>query len=256
MAFLSAKEWQFGRQNVFATDVGASDLPTTNTSGVIQVGDWCLNLSGTVGNPTYWVCTAQSASSVTWAVGGSLGTSNDIRTVAGSTTLLSSDHYLFITAAGTVTLPAPNTTLGTHEYTVKAFGAAAQPVTVVAVGSNLDSTTLGTQILSANESANYFTDGVSNWMSVVKDGYQNAKTVAPPYTIGTQDKFIISPAGAITLPASTLVPIGYEFIVHGTGSVTITPASGTINSAAAVTVAANANARCWTDGGANWFTAN
>lgn len=257
MAFLSAKQWQFGRQNVFATDVGAVDLPSTNTSGVIQVGDWCLNLAGTVGNPAYWVCSAQSTTSVTWQSGPSLGSGNDIRTSAVSTTLLSTDHYLFMTAAGTVTLPAPNTTLGTHEYTVKAFGATAQPVTIVAAsGGNLDSVTLGTQTLSANEAANYFTDGVTNWLSTVRDGYQQSVTPSLPYTVSVQDKYIVSVAGSVVMPAGSLCPTGYEYVIHcTTSSTTITAAAGTLNGASAITLAANAVSRLFTTG-TNWFTAN
>ena len=258
MAFLSAKEWQFGRQNVFATDVGAADLPSTNTSGVIQVGDWCLNLSGTIGNPAFWVCTAQTTSSVTWSEGGEVGSGNQTRTVAGSTTLLATDHYLFITAAGTVTLPAPNTTLGTHGYTVKAFGAAAQPVTVVAAaGGNLDSVTLGSQTLSANESANYFTDGATNWLSVVRDPLQQSRTIASnPSTLSATDKFVLSPAGAVTLPVTSLMAIGAEIIVHATASsVTLTPTAGNYNGATAGTLTSNTTARVWTDG-TNWWTAN
>jgi len=257
MAFLSAKEWQFGRQNVFATDVGAADLPSTNTSGVIQLGDWCLNLSGTIGNPAFWVCTAQTTSSVTWSEGGEVGSGNQLRSVAGSTTLLATDHYVFITAAGTVTLPAPNTTLGTHVYTVKAFGTAAQPVTVVAAsGGNLDSVTLGSQTLSANESANYFTDGLTNWASVVRDGYQQTVTPSLPYTVSVQDKYIVSVAGSVVMPAGSLCPTGYEYIVHcTTSSTTITAAAGTLNGATAITLAANAASRLFTTG-TNWFTAS
>jgi len=257
MSWLSAKEWQFGRQNVFATDVGASDLPTNNLNGLIQLGDWVINLSGTAGTPAYWVCTASSSSSVTFSEGDIPGAGNTTRSVAGSTTLLSSDKYIFITAAGTVTLPAPNTTLAAHSYTIKADGSAAQPVTLTAAsGGNLDNVTLGSQTLSADQTVNLITDGTSNWLTVVRDAYQQVVTPSLPYTVSTQDKFIIAGAGSVVMPAGSLSPIGYEYIVHCTASsTTITAAAGTLNGATAITLAANASSRLFTSG-TNWFSAN
>jgi hypothetical protein len=251
MALLDAKEFQFGRQNVWGTTVGAADLPTTNTSGIIQLGDIVLNLSGTIGAPAYWICTTAGTSPV-FSVAGTTGIANALRSVAGSATLATSDHFLFITAAGTVTLPAPSTALGIHDYTIKAT---AQPVTITAASGNLDGVATGSITLSSYEAVNVFTDA-TNWYTVVRDPEYQIRTAAPPATLSVLDKYVLSPAGALTLPAPAGYTIGRETIVHATASsVTITPTSGNINGGAAVTLAANANSRIFTDG-TNFYTAN
>jgi hypothetical protein len=253
MAFLDAKEFQFGRQNVWGVTVGASDLPSSpGSSGVFQVGDIAINLSGTVGAPLYWQITTVTATAITWTAADSLGGSNSLRSVAGATTLLSSDKYLVISAAGTVTLPAPSTTLGAHSYTVKATG---QPVTITAAsGGNLDGVTLGSITLSLEESCNLFSDSVSNWYTIDRDIPYQINKPSLPYTLSNTDRYLIVGAGAITLGAVAGYGIGQPFTVHATASsVTITPSAGSLNGAAASTLAANAQQTLICDG-TNWFS--
>ena len=87
-------------------------------------------------------------------------------------------------------------------------------------------------------------------------GTSQTKTVTPPYTLSTGDNFILSPAGAITLPASTTFPAGAEYTIRATSSsVTLTPVSGQINGAAAVTLTSGQTAVVWTDASTNFYTA-
>jgi hypothetical protein len=243
MALLDAKEFQFGRQNVFATDTGAADIPTTNTSGVIQLGDLILNLSGTIGAPAFWVCTTAGSSPV-FTSGPITGGGTATRTVAGSATLASSDRYLFITAAGTVTLPAPSTALSQHQYDIKAT---AQPVTISTAAGSLDGVaTPGSQTIMSQEDFTCMTDG-TNWFTMTRDPEYQISTPTPPATLTVRDRWVVSGAGALTIPAPAGYVRGKPFTIHATGTVTATPASGQISGAAAITLTAGQNATIITD---------
>lgn len=86
-------------------------------------------------------------------------------------------------------------------------------------------------------------------------GTTYSKTVSVPYTLASGDNIVLSPAGAIALPASTTFPTAKQVIVRATASsVTITPASGQINGAAAVTLTAGQTAQLYTDGTTNYYT--
>ncbi len=87
-------------------------------------------------------------------------------------------------------------------------------------------------------------------------GTTAVRTVVPPYTVSASDNYILSPAGAITLPASTSFPGGEPVSIRATASsVTITPASGQINGAAAVTLTSGQTAVAYGDGTTtNWYT--
>lgn len=65
-------------------------------------------------------------------------------------------------------------------------------------------------------------------------------------------------ATAVTLPAGSSVPPGREYTVYKDASaqtVTITPASGTIDGAANTTLATGAvHCKCFVTDGTNWFT--
>jgi hypothetical protein len=251
MALLDAKEFNFGRQNIWAATVGASDIPSTNTSGVIQVGDLIRNLSGTIGQPEVWVCTTAGTSPV-WTSAGIVGTNNASRSVAVNATLASTDRYLFVTAAASVTLPAPTSTLNTHSYDIKAT---AQPVTITAAsGGNLDGVTLGSIYLSTNQDVTLYTDGLTNWYTVGRDYSEHTNTPGAAYTLSPlSDRYILAQAGTITVPAPASWPLGQTFTIYATASsVTIAPASGNINGVAAVTLAANHAGTYFTDG-TNFF---
>lgn len=248
MALLDAKEFQFGRQNVWATTVGAADLPTTNNSGIIQLGDIILNLSGAIGAPAQWVCTT-AGTSPAWTAGATVGGSNNVRSVAGSATLATSDKYLFITAAGTVTLPAPTTALGAHSYVVKATG---QPVTITAASGNFDGVATGSITLSSEQTAEVFTDG-TNWYTVGRDIPEQISKPASPATISQTDRYVIVGAGTYTMPSLTGMATGALITVAATASsVTIAGGAVSISGAAAVTLTANQNATMITDGTTWW----
>ncbi len=256
MALLDTKEYQFGVQNVWATTVGVADLPSTNTSGVIQLGDQVINLSGAIGAPAYWVCTT-AGSSPAWSAVGTTGGAVAARTAAGSTTLLSTDRYVFVSAAGTVTLPAPSTALAAHIYTVKAL---AQPVTLTAAsGGNLDGTTLGSAVIETNQTVDLFTNGLTQWYSIGRDFQQNTRTVAGNTTLLNTDRFVfISAAGTVTLPAPTAMSAGLPVVVKATAQpVTLTAASGanldgtTLGSAV---IELNQSFTVTSDGLTNWYS--
>lgn len=244
MALLDAKSFFVGRQNVYYCTVGSADLPTTNPNGIYQLGDRFDNISGTAGQPAFWICT-NAGTTPTFTSVGNIGISAGIRSVGtGAATLATTDNYLFMTAAGTVTLPAPSTALANTPRTIKAT---AQPVTITAASGNLDGTT-GSLTLSTNEAVNCLTDG-SNWFTIVGDPPYQVAEPSPPATLTVRDRYAIVGLGAITIPAAAGWVIGRPLTIGATASsVTITPASGNIGSLAAVTLTQNQFATIISDG--------
>lgn len=86
-------------------------------------------------------------------------------------------------------------------------------------------------------------------------GTTEVKTVTEPYTVASTDVYLLSPAGSMALPASSSFPGGMPVSIRATASsVTITPASGQINGAAAVTLTSGQTAIVYTDQSTNWYT--
>lgn len=247
MALLDAKQFQFGRQSIYACTVGSADLPTTNPNGVYALGDVFWNISGTVGQPMFWVCT-NAGSTPTFTAQGNIGVGGAITTISGAAgTLSASNIYILVTAASAITLPAPSTALAGVTRTIKAT---AQPVTISPASGNLDGSASAAITLSTNEAVNVLTDGVS-WYSFVGDPPYQVNAPTPPATLTVRDRYVISGAGALTIPAAASWVIGRPLTVHATASsVTITPASGNIDAAAAVTLTAAQTATIISDGAA------
>jgi hypothetical protein len=82
------------------------------------------------------------------------------------------------------------------------------------------------------------------------------RTTAVNTTATTADRFLfVTAVSTVTLPAAANWPAGQQLTIKNTsaGNVTVTPASGTINGAANITIAAGLQADLTTDG-TNWFT--
>lgn len=255
MALLDFQHQLFGRNKLWGATVGTADLPTSAGIGDWTIGDIVVNLAAGVGTPSMWSVSAVGATGTpTFNIIGLSGGANQIRSVAAATTLLSSDVYLFVTAAAAVTLPAPSAALGTHKFTIKPT---AQPVTVTAAGGSFDGVATGSVTLSSQQSIEVFTD-TTNWFSVGTYAINGGpvRSVTSPGTLQATDNYIVATAGQITISPVANWVLGRISVVHaGAASVTVTPTAGTVNGAAALTLGANANAQIFTDG-TNFFTAN
>lgn len=101
------------------------------------------------------------------------------------------------------------------------------------------------------------TNSTVTWNAVGRIGTNGNRSIAAPTTIVPGDQYVvITGAGAVTLPtASTMPAFGQVDIINASGgSVTVTPATGQIAGAAALTVANNTGYALVPSSGTVWYT--
>lgn len=177
-----------------------------------------------------------------------------------------------LAAGGTVTLPkinpvgptapgTPGTTPGISDgYPITILSLAAFPTTIAAasgdtLGAGIPTAINGTgSVISLIASA-----AQSTWYAINPVGLvgPTIRTVAGAATLAPSDRFLIitTTAATIATGAPATYQVGQEYVIDNTtsGSLTITPASGNINTTASYTLTTLTAARIITDG-TNFFT--
>jgi hypothetical protein len=263
MAFLEAKTWNVNRQAVYYATNGVADIPSTGD--FFNVGDWIVNINPTmaVGDVLAWVCSAVSGNTPTFTAQTYVGAVKGVTTLIASTTVSTTAGTVLAnaTSAGfTVTMPTMGTSAGQayggYNITIFKTDSSANPVTIVPVGTSTLDGAASLVLYSQYESADYRSSGAANGTWYRSDSPGNVyglRSAAASQTLSTSDQiFISSSAGTLTLPAATAWPVGQVLCIHNVGVNTITPVSGNINGAASVTSTAHSAIQATSDG-TNWY---
>jgi hypothetical protein len=197
-------------------------------------------------------------------------------TITASTTLgygpaqIAPPRFLLCNASGPInvvlpTIPSvmpvppgtPGTTPGVGDgllLTIRNLTANAVTVAAASGDTLVDPLQLTGQGACENIAAVY---GNRSWYrSVNPGGASGVRTVGAATTVTTADRYIItSTATTVTLLAATAVPVGVELLTiinSSSGSDTVTPAQGTVNGAASLTMTTKTSAGFISDG-QNYF---
>jgi hypothetical protein len=258
MALLEAKVWNVNRQAVYFVTNGVADIPSTGD--FFQVGDQVININPTMatGDVLAWICTAVSGNTPTFTAQTYVGAVKGVTTLASSTTVSTTASTVLAnaTSAGfTVTMPTMGTSSGQayagYEVTVVKSDSTANPVTVVPVGTSTLGGKTSMILYSQNQAVGFRAAGTANgvWYNSSESSVYALRTAAAAQTLSTSDQiFISSSAGTLTLPAATVWPVGQVVMIYNTGVNTITPVSGNINAVASVTTTAKQAVQICGDG--------